>query len=104
MPVSYFSFRMRPFLLGLALFTWAVCLSAATATAQIGSLAIDAGLMGEMGEPNHGYRFAESVKCRVRPQDEVWVISSRHLGWPECGDNAPALKYWRWDCGQRVNG
>lgn len=99
MPASYFTFRMRPSLLNLALLTWAVCLSATTATAQIGSLAIDAGLMGEMGEPNHGFGFAESVKCRVRPQDEVWVISSRHLGWPECGDNAPALKYWRWDCG-----
>ena len=59
---------------------------------------MDAGLVGEMGEPNLGYGFAETVKCRVRPQDEVWVIGSRHLGWPDCTEGDPALKFWRWDC------
>ncbi len=77
--------------------------SSNTADAQPGdfarSLAAEVGVVGDMGEPNYGPGFAESVKCRVRPQDEVWVISSRHLGWPACEEDTPALKYWRWDCG-----
>ena len=85
-------FSLSAFALLLAL------LPTSDAQAQIGSLAIDAGIVGEMGEPFHGYGFAEDVKCRVRPQDEVWVISSRHLGWPDCESGAPALKYWRWSC------
>jgi hypothetical protein len=63
------------------------------------SLAAEVGVTGDFGEPNHGLNFAENCRCRLRPQDEVWVISSRHLGWP-CEEVAtqPALKYWRWDC------
>ena len=93
MPARCTDFRFR------LLLTLLLLLTPAAVQAQLGSLAIDAGLMGEMGEPNRGHGFAEAVKCRVRPQDEVWVISSRHLGWPDCAAGAPALKYWRWDCG-----
>ncbi len=80
----------------------AICLSASHAQAQPGdfarSLAADVGIVGDLGEPNHGHGFAEQIKCRVRPQDEVWVISSRHLGWPSCESDPPPLKFWRWDC------
>ena len=97
MPVPA-SWKTRP--ASVIAFVAVCCLTlSSTAFAQLGSIAIDSGLMGEMGEPDHGYGFAESVKCRVRPQDEVWVISSRHLGWPDCTAGDPALKFWRWDCG-----
>ncbi|MCA9268589.1 MAG: hypothetical protein KDA41_08970 [Planctomycetales bacterium] len=90
---------------------WAICIAAALgvlagaapAFAQPGdlarSLAAELGVSGDLGEPTHGAGFAECCRCRVRPQDEVWVISSRHLGWPSCDCETPALKYWRWDCG-----
>lgn len=63
------------------------------------SLAAEVGVTGDFGEPLHDTHFADNCRCRLRPQDEVWVISSRHLGWP-CDEDAaqPALKYWRWDC------
>jgi len=87
------------FLLLLALFTLGTL--ARSALAQPGdiarSLAAEVGVVGNMGEPNRS-GFAESVKCRVRPQDEVWVIGTRHLGWPTCEENPPPLKFWRWDC------
>jgi hypothetical protein len=78
--------------------------AAAAAYAQPGdlarSLAAEVGVVGgDFGEPDHGSQFASNCRCRLRPQDEVWVISSRHLGWPCDADTAaPALKFWRWDC------
>lgn len=81
----------------------AAALAANSALAQPGdfarSLAADIGVVGEMGEPSRAAGFAAGMSCRVRPQDEMWVISSRHLDWPMHASDPPALKYWRWDCG-----
>ncbi len=87
----------------LAIFAATALAAAGTALAQPGdfarSLAADIGVVGEMGEPSRAAGFASGMSCRVRPQDEVWVISSRHLHWPSNESDPPALKYWRWDCG-----
>lgn len=73
--------------------------AAAQPTDLAWSLAAEVGVTGDLGEPNHGVDFAQRCRCRLRPQDEVWVISSRHLGWPcEEVTAQPHLKYWRWDC------
>lgn len=61
-------------------------------------LAAELGVVGELGEPDHGYGHADALRCRLRPQDEVWVIGTRHLNWPCYEADPTALKFWRWDC------
>ena len=36
---------------------------------------------------------------RVRPQDQIWLISTRHLGCPGGGKYQPALQVWRYENG-----
>jgi hypothetical protein len=36
---------------------------------------------------------------RVRPQDQIWLVSTRHLGCPGPGQYAPALQVWRYASG-----
>ncbi len=59
------------------------------------TFATDAKARVEPPECTHG------VNCRVRPQDEVWFISSRHLGCPNCArERAPNLEVRAYECGQ----
>ncbi len=39
--------------------------------------------------------------CKPRPQDQVWLVSTRHLGCPRCGDE-PNLRVWlfNWETNQ----
>jgi hypothetical protein len=50
-----------------------------------------------MGEPRHHFEDAGAMAGRLRPQDQAWVISTRHLGSPACEIDPPALKFWRYD-------
>jgi len=36
---------------------------------------------------------------RVRPQDQIWIVSTRHLGCPSAGKYEPALAFWRYEKG-----
>lgn len=62
------------------------------------SLVAEVGVVGELGEPQREGGFAHGLCQRMRPQDEVWVISTRHLEWPTCEDDPPPLKVWQWSC------
>jgi len=44
----------------------------------------------------------ESVDCCVRAQDEIWFVSTRHLGFPLCSedDDVPRLVVRQYDCDQ----
>ena len=41
----------------------------------------------------------ESCTFRVREQDEIWVVSTRHLGCPWGGKEEPAWQIWRYEKG-----
>src|SRR5262245_58319565 len=36
---------------------------------------------------------------RVREQDQIWMVSTRHLGCPSGGKSDPALQVWRYQNG-----
>ena len=41
----------------------------------------------------------ESCVFRVREQDEIWVVSTRHLGCPSGGKEVPPWQIWRYEKG-----
>ncbi len=50
--------------------------------------------------------WADTPGCVTlpRPQDEVWLVSTRSLGCGDFGAADPALQYWRLDGGRWVEG
>jgi len=55
-------------------------------------------LTGQRAAANDGPQPAEKSVCRsfrVRPEDQVWVVSTRHLGCATDGP-LPALQFWRY--------
>jgi hypothetical protein len=63
----------------------------------LGSLAIAAGDEKVLDKPDAGSK--ESCVFRVREQDEIWVVSTRHLGCPSGGKELPAWQIWRYEKG-----
>jgi len=43
--------------------------------------------------------IASCPTFRVREQDQIWLVSTRHLGCPSAGTYAPALQVWRYEKG-----
>lgn len=78
-----------PFSIGRLLLVLSVVLSsystlhAATSTA------------GDPASPSCG---SEKPVCEVRPQDTLWLLSTRRLGCPDCGAaESPAIEAFRWN-------
>lgn len=45
---------------------------------------------------------AKCVPFRIRPQDELWAVSTRHLGCGCAAAEEPAWKVWRYDAGTKL--
>ncbi len=72
---------------------WVSCATAGT-EARAGSAACT-----ETACPDTGTGCTHETKvCVPRTSDEVWLVSSRSLGCPDCEVDTPQLEVWRFDC------